>query len=276
MSIWKKFFGKPEHPPMAPSHRIPERNEGPSPEDTALLLQLEEAMKRYAKPATLLKVQTSSMPDPEAALLSHFGGPPYFEKGDSWPCSALGKPLDFVCQIYNSPDFQMPQEIKLLQLFYDWEESAYDSSCDGWKVKIFYDLRMEDRVDIERPALLDKPKYAEIIFRPVPSFPDYQEVDNYPEIAELLDAIASEDSLEAYDRIQESLMGTGRFQSHLGGYPLWIQGYETPVGADGRPLPLLLQVDSEDNAGVCWGDAGMAYLFYDPSARRVEFYMQCH
>ena len=64
--------------------------------------------------------------------------------------------------------------------------------------------------------------------------------------------------------------------SQLGGYPKWVQGESTPKDKNGEPLKLLFQIDSEDNAGIMWGDVGLIYVFYDEELEKIEFILQCH
>ncbi|WP_345052947.1 DUF1963 domain-containing protein, partial [Hymenobacter glaciei] len=62
----------------------------------------------------------------------------------------------------------------------------------------------------------------------------------------------------------------------LGGYPCWLQGADNPVDAAGQTLPLLFQLDSEEKAGIMWGDTGLVYVFYDPQRPgHFTFDLQC-
>lgn len=40
-------------------------------------------------------------------------------------------------------------------------------------------------------------------------------------------------------------------------------------------MKLLFQMDSSQQAGLMWGDAGLVYVFYDDTSGRVEFTLQC-
>lgn len=65
--------------------------------------------------------------------------------------------------------------------------------------------------------------------------------------------------------------------SFVGGYPVWIQGDDTPVSpASGNRMRLLAQIDTKlmDDTGLAWGDAGAMYLFID-SPRTFGFVVQC-
>jgi uncharacterized protein YwqG len=55
-----------------------------------------------------------------------------------------------------------------------------------------------------------------------------------------------------------------------------VQGESTPIDDEGNPMKLLFQIDSEDNAGLMWGDVGLIYVFYDKKTEKIEFTLQCH
>ena len=39
---------------------------------------------------------------------------------------------------------------------------------------------------------------------------------------------------------------------------------KSPLNSSGKRMKLLLQINSEDDANLMWGDAGLVYIFYDP------------
>ncbi|MGC4041524.1 MAG: DUF1963 domain-containing protein [Flavobacterium sp.] len=50
----------------------------------------------------------------------------------------------------------------------------------------------------------------------------------------------------------------------------------TPEDKNGRKSELLFQIDSEDEAGLLWGDVGLVYVFYDSLDKSITFELQCH
>lgn len=239
--------------------------------------EIQHLLKPLIRDATKIEVLPKAQMPENSQLLSHFGGDPYFEKGDKWPQSKSGRHMDFIFQIYNTEDLILPKSIKLIQLFYDLEEFPWDTKDDGWKVKIYESLKTENIQRIERPQDLEESNYCEMIFRPIKSLPDWEGIDLYMKKASDLSCVLNEDEpWDQYDKAVEKLIGKQDYQSQLGGYPQWVQGESTPEGPDGEPMKLLFQIDSEDNAGLMWGDVGLIYVFYDERTKKTEFSLQCH
>lgn len=262
MNLFKKIFGS--------------NGQDARPQKADLMAQLENAVLPFLTEATKFNVQKASRPPEDSNLRSHFGGMPYFEEGRSWPVSDNGTNLNFVFQIFNTPDLCLPQEIRLIQFFYDHEEAPWSSEDDGWHIRIY------ENTNPDKVRVLDKPydtkdKYCEIEFERVKSLPDWEGIDGYsPEASELCSKINDDEPWEAYEKVVQQLTGQQDYQSQLGGHPKWIQGESTPQDSTGKDLPLLFQIDSEENAGIMWGDSGMVYAFYDSKTKKVEFELQCY
>lgn len=235
---------------------------------------LENAVKPLLKPAVAIVVGEAKQEPSNAQMLSHFGGKPYFEAGESWPYDESGT-LDFVLQVYNDGRMGLPDDVLLIQFFYNFEESPWESDNDGWLIKTYPSPSAAKAVTVARP-ITERQKYCEIRFEEVMTVPDWESLsDTHPEIETIAEMVHPE-GWESYETVTERLTGPQASQSRFGGYPYWIQGDETPLADDGTPLRLLMQIDSEDNAGVMWGDAGIVYLFYDPATKQFQFLMQCH
>ena len=130
---------------------------------------------------------------------------------------------------------------------------------------------------IDKPSELEKSKYCEIKFSSTKSLPDWEGIDLHCNNASKLSCILDEDEpWDSYDQIVTKLIGEQDYQSQLGGYPKWVQGESTPKDNEGNSMKLLFQIDSEDNAGLMWGDVGLIYVFYDEKSERIEFTLQCH
>jgi uncharacterized protein YwqG len=115
----------------------------PSDHNSNSLEEIELLLSSIVRDATKIEVQTTGEPPENSQLLSHFGGDPYFEEGEEWPMSQNGRHMDFVFQIFNTGDLAIPKSIKLIQLFYDYEEFPWDTKDDGWHVKIFESLNLD-------------------------------------------------------------------------------------------------------------------------------------
>lgn len=212
-------------------------------------------------------------------VCSHFGGVPYFEVGETWPVSKTGRPLDFIMQVVATEESRLPAGIALLQFFYGWEDFPWDTDQPGWLVKTYPVVSPEKAQVLVWPASLAAPTFREIAFSTVQTLPDWEGLDEHREgltAATLAGVLNEEEPWEAFNEAVGQLIGEQDFQSTLGGHPKWVQGAATPTDATGQKLPLLFQLDSEDKAGLMWGDCGLVYVFYDPQrAGHFTFELQC-
>lgn len=271
MNIFKKIFGK-----NAEIEKKIEKIENKiivSKEDKdKLKLLLQPTIKMANK--ILIKKQKNI--DINSNLKSHFGGEPYFEIGENWPQSKAGVNLSFVFQIYISAEFGLPKNIKLIQFFYDFEEMPWSTEDDGWFVKIFEELNSEKITKCTKPTEQENINYCEIKFESIKSLPDWDGVNAKNEVvADFICKLNNDEQDEIYNEIVKELTGQDDFQSQIGGYPKWLQGENTPRNEKGDDLKLLIEMDSQDDAGVMWGDSGLLYFFYDEKSKKVEFELQC-
>lgn len=234
-------------------------------------------VKPLIRPAVKVVVQKSGRPPENSQQLSHFGGQPYFEKGEYWPLTEKGRPLDFIFQIVNTGEQLLPDHIKVVQFFYDWDMQPWDSGTPGWTVKTYEAIDPAKQLLIPRPLELPWAKYCPVSFTPIQSLPDWEGIDHYSSEASKLSCILNEDEPWGhYDEVSKELVGETEYQSIIGGYPKWLQGEATPSDDDDNNLPLLMQIDSETNADIRWGDQGLIYIFHNPATPGVyEFQLQC-
>jgi uncharacterized protein YwqG len=237
---------------------------------------LEKIIAPLIKKATKIEVSKPTKPPSDSQLISHFGGQPYFESNEEWPKSKSGNYLDFIFQVFNNGSNDLPNNIKLVQFFYDWEEFPWDTKHDGWLVKIYENIDTSQIKKIEKPIELEISKFCEIHYKPVQSLPDWTGIDIFnDEASELSYILNEEEPWASYEKVVEKLIGEQDFQSQIKGYPKWIQGESTPNKDNGEPMNLLFQIGSEDNAGIMWEDDGFIYVFYDETSKRIEFTLQC-
>lgn len=278
MSFWKKIFGRRNqtNSDKAESHFDKYRSEL-NELNLKSISDLENLVKPLIRQTTKLEIQPASRPPENSQLESHFGGHPYFEKGEEWPKSKNGKHLDFIFQVFNSPELELLKSIKLVQFFYDWEEFPWDTENVGWLVKIYSKVDKEKSDFIAKPKNLGKSKFCKLEFKQTQTLPDWEGIDLFGNDASKLSCVLNEDKpWDSYDQIVSKLIGEQDYQSQLGGYPKWVQGESTPKDNEGNAMKLLFQIDSEDNAGLMWGDVGLIYVFYDEKSERIEFTLQCH
>lgn len=276
MSFWKKLFSGKIDKPKSESHFDKYRKEL-NELNLKSISDLENLVKPLIRQTTKLEIQPSSRPPENSQLESHFGGHPYFEKGEEWPKGKNGKHLDFIFQVFNSPELELPKSIELVQFFYDWEEFPWDTNDNGWLVKMYKQVEKGKAEFIAKPEEIEKSKFCKIEFKPTQTLPDWEGIDLFGNDASKLSCVLNEDEpWDSYDQIVTKLIGEQDYQSQLGGYPKWVQGESTPRDNEGNPMKLLFQIDSEDNAGIMWGDVGLIYVFYGEKSERIEFNLQCH
>jgi len=236
---------------------------------------LENLVKPLIKDAVKIIAKQSSTIPSDSHLKSHFGGQPYFEKGEEWPKTKSGYPLGFVFQIFNTKN-ALPENIKLLQFYFDWNDSPYTTEEDGWLVKIYENINTNNFVLLKKPEENDHVNYCEIKLKTIKSLPDWEGIDFYCENASNLSVVLNpEDPSSHYWQTSCKLIGEQRIKSQLGGYPYWLQGNDAP---EDRDYQFLFQLDSlEDEVeGLYFGDCGVVYVFYNSKSKKFEYIMQFH
>jgi uncharacterized protein YwqG len=275
LSFFKKLFGGPKEPP-------------PPTRDVA------ELVGPLTKPA----VQLVKSLEPSR---SYFGGTPGLPFGVTWP-SKNGRPLTFLaCIDLESlnrvlPLPWLPTSGQLL-FFYDTEEQPRGFGRDdrgGWAV-------------LHAPGIVTRAAGEDDEGLP-PYFVALVPIDTYPspqrkELAAL--RLTNTESIFLRERASE-VYGDDR-QHQIGGWPQPIQNdemevecelmtsraghentaeYRKRVGAqlesDAAQWRLLLQMDSDEELRVMWGDAGILYFWIreqDARERRfdkVSLVLQCY
>ena len=238
---------------------------------------LKNLVKPLIKNATKIIVKKSSHIPTNTQFKSHFGGQPYFEEGEEFPKARDDfrnkTPLEFVFQIYNENNI-LPENIKLVQFYYDLNgELSFNTSDGGWYVKIYENLHPENVKLIEKPREHNTVNYCEIECVSTQSLPDWEGLERYSRNAAMLSCVLDENKpWKNYNKIVKKLVGKQEYMSQLGGYPHWIQGDDTP---ESENYDLLFQIDSENDAGLMWGDCGLIYVFYNRKNKTTEYLLQC-
>ena len=221
----------------------------------------------------------------QLGTFSKIGGHPDLHSSIEWPIWK-DSPLTFVCQLALA-EFQPPPSLHsmprtgYLYFFYDQEQETWGFSPEdqgSWKV--IYTQLTPDIENREPPEGLDEEDlFAEkkVQFRRISSLPDPQRVKT-------LDA-EGEDFWEQY--VETKNLSFSDMPHHqLGGFPDVIQsdemelecqlvsnglycgdgtGYSDPrakeLESGAKDWKLLLQIDSDDDLGMMWGDCGMLYFW---------------
>jgi len=218
--------------------------------------------------------------------LSKLGGLPNVDSSFVWPIWK-DRPLGFLGQIDLSAlprisDCEPFPSSGLLYFFYDQDQSTWGfdpKDIGSWKV--LYSPDMNSHPEAECPLGLP----AESIFQEI--FLSPQQRITYPTF-ERLKIDTREYTPREFD-IEEHMRNKARPEGpehQIGGYPNPMQGDEMELDAqlasnglycgdssgyndirasslkDGsKDWQLLLQLDSDDPAGMMWGDAGMIYFW---------------
>jgi uncharacterized protein YwqG len=239
---------------------------------------------------------------------SRLGGLPTLPPDVPWP-EWRGKPLAFLCQLDLGEiplecDRQGLPPAGTLLFFYAQEQDAwgYDPQHrDGWRV-VYSSSPPGDAPERAAPLGLDKDctyKPTPLAMEPIGTYPDCEDAR--------IEALGLSDSqMDDYVRARDGIFGE-RPQHHLFGYPTPIQtndmdlecqltsnglycgnasGYRDPrraaLEAGRSDWVLLLQLDTDDEAGMMWGDVGMLYFWIrkqDLAERRFDrcwMILQCH
>jgi uncharacterized protein YwqG len=265
-----------------------------------LLGEIKNAAKPFAKPALHLIESGNS------TVFSKIGDMPCVPEAFEWP-EWNGKPLAFLMQLRFSeinPQGLLPHlpASGLLYVFYDAEQSTwgFDPKDRGsWRVLFFEEGgALQERRCPKELETLCKLKYIAAKL-----------IDTYPPAGvEQVEALwdGDDDREEAYCDLRSGVYEEMPAH-HLGGYPDPIQsedmdlecqlasnglycgdesGYKDKRAAalaEGRSdWTLLLQIDSDDDAEVMWGDCGALYFWIrkdDLAARNFDdvwMILQCY
>ena len=247
------------------------------------------ALRPLAKRAVVLE-QADRPP------VCRLGGAPRLPASTAWP-DRKGRPLAFIAELdlaalrlVGGPDWLPASGI--LHLFFDAEEEPWGfdpADHDGWKVI------MTDGVaagTLPRPPGLSRDRvFAPVMLsgRSALTYPTTERITLSPEVGGTFD-------FEAVHAFMDAELGDGP-RHQVGGFPSPIQsdGMELeaqlashgiymggpdsyaderiaalePGAADWR---LLLQIDSDDSAGIMWGDTGTLYVWVrEQDARAGDF-----
>jgi uncharacterized protein YwqG len=237
---------------------------------------------------------------------TRLGGAPELAAGVEWP-RWKGAPLAFVAQIAlrdlagATLDIDLPSD-GLLSFFYDAEQSAWGfDPADEGAFRVLYAPPDAPLRSVEPPRELPEgATFPAVALSPVPSY----SLPTGRRAGELLSL--SNDERDAYWGLLDTLaQAVGGAMHQIGGHAAPIQedmelecqlvthglycgdpsGYQDPraaaLASGAQDWRLVLQVDSDDDAGMMWGDVGMLYFWMreeDMAARgfdRAWMIFQC-
>lgn len=245
----------------------------------------EQGIEEHLEFLESLRVPAIAMSASSGVRLSRMGGAPLLPDDVPWP-EWKNKPLSFLCQIHlaeipEACDRQGLPGSGMLYFFYSQEQETwgFDPKDEGsWRV-----LYASSPGDAPRPApdgLDQEHVYNEtpVAFTPVETYPDWQ--DDRVGALDLSDT-----QVDEYIELCSEVFGD-QPAHHLFGYPAPVQsndmdlecqlvshglycgdasGYQDArahqLEAGRHDWILLLQLDTDEKAGMMWGDCGMLYFW---------------
>ena len=238
-----------------------------------------------------IRIDTIPIAQSSPGGLSRIGGWPSLPPNTDWP-RHQGEPLSFLGQFDLSelPANDILPSTGLLSFFYDTRQESWGSNpADRSSFRVWYFANTSDLVDVSKPRFDDaKTSIAGWLFgkRPhhgIQTFPlckvAFRPFLSLPELSP--DEDRDDADAEAFFEFKESLRG----DHQLLGWPTPIQGpmeLECELIANGLSLEtagvfrsqaatdlepragnwrLLLELSSDKNAGMMWGDAGSLYFW---------------
>ncbi|MCL1818205.1 MAG: YwqG family protein [Spirochaetaceae bacterium] len=227
------------------------------------------------KAARIVCEERKSPPPEKQVFTSHAGGYPYFEEGGTWPCFISKEdrqevPYYFLLQIFrdDANSAALPQGIKLLQIFYDWDEEKEH-------IVLYRELHPENAVLIAKPlprVLLKK--YQAIKLETMDMVPDYYDAKKIaPETEALAEKVHPGKGENVYNRLCKTLGFTQPFlDSYLGGYMSDMDNSSREQRID-KNIQDLFQIyfecDGDGPFGWVKSDDVMLYAYYNTKTKKA-------
>ncbi|NBI28628.1 YwqG family protein [Chengkuizengella marina] len=211
---------------------------------------------------------------------SKFAGNPFLPKTVEHPKDVEGKPMKLLAQLNfkEIPTLEhMPKE-GILQFFISAEDDLmgldFNDMTKQSNFKILYhqniikdesllitDFSYMDELDtVDFPIEYELALSFDLSSEPV-SIGDFRNGELLGESVDLDQMVSREgkDDIELWDLYNDEFLGEGH---KIGGYPFFTQ---MDPREDDKELEehdiLLLQIDTDDDVGIMWGDAGVANFF---------------
>jgi hypothetical protein len=225
-------------------------------------IALDAVVRASAKAATALILESAA---PEGHVFpptaTHFGGNPYFERGDAWPTLPHdGRPYDFVCQV-NLSDCPVHPDVPfdLFTVFLCWgalEEEKYPDVEQACIVRTYRNVSADKAVAIARPGSRGSEDYrvrsCTMRTKPFMTYP--WSMERFPAIVAAASKFRKPN--EAYWASLKRLRSYDKFQSRVGGFPTWV--HDNTLEYD--DMVFLAQIDYEPDANNCIGDAAPIFI----------------
>jgi uncharacterized protein YwqG len=226
--------------------------------------------------AYLSKIQFTAASAPIVEAVTKFGGQPVWIAAPQWPLSReTGNPMRFIGQIALDGHLFAGGAGKMAYIFMTDEEAFVDGTyeADGGENAVI--IQPDGNLPVcELVANATGPTLSEMVEeagtrRMVEEDREYAVQLKRASEPDFVDESARDDwTEEQFGAHAEALDG-----NKIGGSPLFLQADEFP---DDGPWKLLLQLDSSQVPfPINFGDAGIAYIFIDPSLTTGKMLWQC-
>lgn len=207
---------------------------------------------------------------------SKFGGLPYFPKGLQYPVDSKGQAMFLLAQINfgETPKLESFPEKGILQFYISGESDVYgacfESPAQQDDFKILYFPEVTENEDslvtkfdfLPKPDLFPIEKQSSLVFSlkqaPLP-VSDY----HFEPIILNLNPKLKYELYNDYQKVYEAYSSLFHSEGHkIGGYPYFTQNDPRELETyKGKEYKLLFQIDTDDEAGIMWGDCGVANFF---------------
>ncbi|MFP7492949.1 YwqG family protein [Terribacillus saccharophilus] len=234
--------------------------------------QIENTIKPFVK-VTASKATTN-------LFQSKFAGNPYMPKSKSIPRDADDKPMKLLAQLNFAeiPSVEAMPEQGILQFFISAEDDVmgldFDDLTSQQNFRVVYhkDIEQDESQLITDFSFMDDldtsyfPIEQELAltfsidYEPV-SVNDYKNGELLGESVDLSIAIDNDENeqKELWELYSDTFLGEGH---KVGGYPFFTQGDPRDYRENYQKQDtLLLQIDSDSDNGIMWGDVGVANFF---------------
>lgn len=218
-------------------------------------------------------------------LESKFGGQPYWLQGEAYPTTQKGKRLRFLAQInFSEMGVSIPNYPNegILQFFVA-DDDVYGLDFEDGTNQDTFRLVYHAKIETDTSKWLnDFPKFGDENYFPVEkecalTFEQSEEIVSgsdyrFNKITEV-DQLLEEDEYDAHEEITEMYFDLANGQgSKLGGYPFFTQEDPRAYGNYLTFDTLLLQIDTDSDLSIMWGDSGVANFFIaEEDLKRRDF-----
>lgn len=213
------------------------------------------------------QITIETLPGPPPVLwTSKFGGIPYHPKGEEYPVRYDGRPLFLLAQVNfaETPRVEPWPSEGMLQFFVADDPLLglnldHPTRADGFRVRFLKEIQQEESNLKTDFGFLGQPQQ----FPVRGSYAIRFRRESRPITVE--DFRSTELSLADEDELLEIYFDHFNSEGHrLGGYPSFSQTDPREMDRDFRRFELLFQMDTDDQADIMWGDAGVGNFFIEP------------